>query len=183
MFAFSLALRRAARRTLQASSLTLAVSLVTAQANAQEAGIAIGAHAPSAAVETLDGKAMDLSRYIGKTPMVLEFWATWCPLCKKLEPAMSAAREKYGKDVAFVSVGVPQNQTAERQRTYVTEKQMKGEFVFDKDGAAYKAYKATHTSYVVVVDANGMVAYTGVGPEQDIDAAVKKVLPANKRSM
>ena len=183
MFAFPLALRRATRRTLLAWSLAVGATLVAALANAQEAGIAIGAHAPSAAVETLDGKSMDLAQYVGKTPMVLEFWATWCPLCKKLEPAMSAAREKYGKDVAFVSVGVPQNQSAERQQAYVLEKQMKGEFVFDKDGAAYKAYKATHTSYVVVVDANGIVVYTGMGPDQDIDAAVKKAFPVGKRDM
>ena len=157
-----------------------ALFAISSAAHAQEAGIAIGTKAPSAMVETLDGKPMDLGSYVGKKPMVIEFWATWCPLCKKLEPAMSAARAKYGRDVAFIGVGVSQNQSPARQQAYITEQQMTGEYVFDKDGAAYKAYKATHTSYVVVVDGNGMVVYTGVGPEQDIDAAVKKALAPGK---
>jgi thiol-disulfide isomerase/thioredoxin len=131
---------------------------------------------PCAAVFTLDGMPVDLARYIGKTPVVLEFWATWCPLCKKLEPAMAAARREYAGRVTFVSVGVPNNQTPERQKAYADEKRLGGDFVFDRDGKAVAAYKAPHTSYVVVIDKDGTVVYTGVGGEQDVAAAVAKAL-------
>lgn len=154
-----------------------AAPLSSAELMAQEAGITLGAHAPSAKVQRLDGTPVDMASFVGKKPAVIEFWATWCPLCKQLEPAMAAARAKYGDAVTFVGVGVPQNQSAKRQRAYVTQQQMTGEYVFDAEGAAYKAFKATHTSYVVVLDAKGMVVYTGVGGTQDIDAAVQKALP------
>jgi thiol-disulfide isomerase/thioredoxin len=177
--------RRSTRRLTRLLSLLLGGAMLATVAaprlHAQEAGIEIGAKAPQLVLERLDGTPMDLASVLGKKPIVLEFWATWCPLCKKLEPAMSAARSKYGKDVMFVGVGVPQNQSPERQQAFVTQQQMTGEYVFDRDGAAYKAYKATHTSYVVVIDARGMVAYTGVGPEQNIEAAVQKALAAGKR--
>jgi thiol-disulfide isomerase/thioredoxin len=155
------------------------VSLVSASHRmlAQEGGIAVGAMAPAAAVQMLDGKAADLSQYVGKTPVVLEFWATWCPLCKKLEPVMQTARDKYAGRVTFVSVGVKDNQTAAKQLAFVNEMHIGGTFVFDHDGKAVAAYKAPHTSYVVVIDKTGKVVYTGVGPEQDIDAAVAKALP------
>ena len=143
---------------------------------AQDMGIKVGMPAPAAAVESLDGKAMDLGAMYGEEPVVLEFWATWCPLCKKLEPAMRGAREKYAGRVKFVSVGVPSNQSAEKQRAYVDKQQIGGQFVFDKDGAAMKAFAVPHTSYVVVVDKGGKVVYTGVGAEQDIDAAVRKAM-------
>ncbi len=143
---------------------------------AQEAGIAVGAMAPAAAVEMLDGKAADLSQYVGKGPVVLEFWATWCPLCRKLEPSLQAAREKHAGKVTFISVGVRDNQTAEKQLAYVTEKHIGGMFVFDKDAKAVAAYKAPHTSYLVVIDASGKVVYTGVGPDQNVEAAVAKAL-------
>ncbi|MEP6494335.1 MAG: TlpA disulfide reductase family protein [bacterium] len=161
-------------RSSMIAAAAVAILAISRPASAQEAGIAVGSAAPGAAVELLDGKAVDLSQYIGKTPVVLEFWATWCPLCKKLETPMQAAREKYAGRVTFVSVGVNSNQTAEKQKTYATEKHIGGTFVFDRDGKAVAAYKAPHTSYVVVIDANGKVAYTGVGPEQDVDAAVAK---------
>lgn len=135
----------------------------------------VGAEAPPAKVVTLDGKAVDLAQYYGEKPVVLEFWATWCPLCKKLEPSMQAARERHAGAVTFVSVGVASNQTAERQRAYVEQQRLTGEFVFDKDGAALKAFAVPHTSYIVIVDRNRKVVYTGVGAEQDIEAALEKV--------
>ena len=160
------------------SSLVTALSVAMLSAagtvQAQEAGISVGAQAPAAPVETLDGKTANLSQYIGHKPVVLEFWATWCPLCKQLEPALQAAREKYGDRVTFVSVGVNSNQTPEKQQAYATEKHIGGAFVFDRDGKAVAAYKAPHTSYLVVINGEGKVVYTGVGPTQDVEAAVSK---------
>jgi thiol-disulfide isomerase/thioredoxin len=147
---------------------------VAGTSQAQEAGIAVGARAPGAAVELLDGTATDLSQYIGKKPVVLEFWATWCPLCKQLEPSAQAARDKYGDRVTFVSVGVPNSQTPAAQRKYAEEKHIGGFFVFDRDSKAVAAYKAPHTSYLVVIGTDGKVVYTGVGGEQDVGAAVAR---------
>jgi thiol-disulfide isomerase/thioredoxin len=169
------------RALARAAALVCTLAFLTAvagarRANAQEGGIAVGTAAPGAAVFTLDGKPVDLAQYVGKTPVVLEFWATWCPLCKKLEPAMAAARREYAGRVTFISVGVPNNQTPERQRAYADEKQLGGEFVFDRDSKAVAAYKVPHTSYVVVLDKAGKVVYTGVGGEQDVAAAVARAL-------
>lgn len=157
----------------------LAVVASPSRGHAQEGGIAVGATAPSAAVTTLDGKAVDLASYVGAQPVVLEFWATWCPLCKQLEPTMAAARERFAGKVRFVSVGVPNNQTPEKQQAFVAERHIGGEFVFDRDSKAIQAFKVPHTSYVVVIDAARKVVYTGVGGEQDIAAAIAKALPAN----
>ena len=151
-----------------------AIALTSRRAIAQEGGIALGAEAPSARVVTLDGKSVDLADYYDKRPVVLEFWATWCPLCKKMEPAMEAARQRHGDDVVFVSVGVTANQTAERQREYADKQHLSGKFVFDADGAAIKAFSVPHTSYIVVIDKSRRVVYTGVGGDQDIEAAIKK---------
>jgi len=165
------------------AAVTAAFFCVSRQAKAQEAGIAVGAHAPGAAVESLEGKPLDLSQYIGTKPVVLEFWATWCPLCKKLEPALQAARDKYGDRVSFVSVGVNNNQTPDKQKAYVEEKHIGGNFVFDRDGKAVAAYKAPHTSYLVVIDGDGKVVYTGVGPTQDVDGAVSKAFAMGRMEL
>jgi thiol-disulfide isomerase/thioredoxin len=111
--------------------------------------------------------------YDGK-PVVLEFWATWCPLCKKMEPTIEDARQRYGDRVTFVSVGVTANQTADRQREYADKQHLSGKFVFDADGAAVRAFSVPHTSYIVVIDKSRRVVYTGVGTDQDIEAAIKK---------
>ena len=59
----------------------------------------------------------------------------------------------------------------------MTAKHLNGVFVFDRDGKAVAAYKAPHTSYLVVVNADGEVVYTGVGADQDVAAAIAKAFP------
>ena len=154
-----------------AAALTLAAA---APAAAQDLGIAVGSTAPAAAVQTLDGKPANLSQWIGKTPVVMEFWATWCPNCKALEPTMAAAAKKYAGRAAFVAVAVSANQTAERVRRHLARSPIPMTFVYDHDGEATGAYDVPATSYVVVLDRTGKVVYTGVGGRQDIEGALRK---------
>ena len=156
-------------------SLAAALSmLTTAPALAQELGIAVGETAPAAALQTLDGKPVNLTQYLGKTPVVLEFWATWCPNCKELEPAIEAAHRAYGSRVKFIGVAVSVNQSAERVRRHLARHAMPLEMLYDHQGNATGAYDAPATSYVVIVDRAGKVVYTGLGGKQDIVTALKK---------
>lgn len=156
--------------------LMIALVVVPVAAGAQESGIAVGSDAPGAAVETLDGKPIDLAEYVKKGPTLLQFWATWCSNCKALEPRMDAAIRKYDGKVKFVAVAVSVNQSVDRIKAYRDKYQMKHDIVYDRKGYAADAYEVAATSYIVVVDGKGKVVYTGLGPDQDIDAAVAKAL-------
>jgi len=144
---------------------------------AQETGLPVGAKAPtSTVVETLDGKSFDIGQYVGKTPMLIEFWATWCPLCKQLEPTMTDVAKKYGNKVKFIGVAVSVNQTPERVKAYAEKHGLPLDVYFDRKGTATDAYDAAATSYVVVVNKAGTVVYTGLGGTQNLDAAIRKAL-------
>jgi len=143
---------------------------------AQDIGIEVGSIGPAAKVHTLDGKDANLSQFIGKTPVVMEFWATWCPNCRQLEPALKAAAAKYGAKVKFVGVAVSVNQNPERVKAFVAKHELPGDQYFDTRGKATEAYDVPATSYVVVLDKNGKVVYTGLGGRQDLEGAVKKSL-------
>lgn len=154
----------------------LGTALRPAAAMAQDLGIQIGTTAPGAKVQTLEGKEADLEQYVGKTPMVIEFWATWCPNCKELEPTLLEAAKKYGKQVRFVGVAVSVNESPERVKAFVEKHGLPGDQYFDAKGNATGAYDAPATSYVVVVNRAGKVVYTGLGGKQDLEAAIKKAL-------
>jgi thiol-disulfide isomerase/thioredoxin len=143
---------------------------------AQDSGIAVGSDAPGAVVETLDGKPADLADYVKKGPTVLQFWATWCSNCKELEPRINAAIKKYEGKVKFVAVAVSFNQSVERIKAYRDKYHMAHDIVYDRKGYGADAYEVPATSYVVVVDGKGKVVYTGLGPDQDIEAAVAKAV-------
>lgn len=145
-------------------------------ARAQEMGLEIGTRAPTAVVQTLDGKPVDLARVVGGGPTLIEFWATWCPNCRELEPTLKAVAAKYAGRVRFVGVAVSVNESPERVRLYVQKHAIPGQQFFDAKGAATGAYDAPATSYVVVLDRTGRVVYTGLGGDQNLEAAIKKAM-------
>jgi thiol-disulfide isomerase/thioredoxin len=153
-----------------------AVTLESTPAIAQDLGIEVGAQAPSVTVQSLDGKQVDLARYIGKTPMLIEFWATWCPNCRELMPTLLSAEKKYGKRVKFVAIAVAINQSPERVRRWVAANPLPHDTYYDVEGKAAGAFDAPATSYVVVIDKAGRVVYTGLGGKQDLEAALRKAL-------
>jgi cytochrome c biogenesis protein CcmG/thiol:disulfide interchange protein DsbE len=159
--------------------LTLAAALllaIPAAVRAQDLGLSVGTLAPAAAVQTLDGRATDLAQYIGKGPVLIEFWATWCPNCRALEPQLKTVAKKYAGRVGVVTVAVSVNQSAERVKAYVQKHGIPGTVVFDKSGAATGAYDVPATSYILVLDRTGRVVYTGQGSDQNLDAAIRKAL-------
>lgn len=156
--------------------ITIALTWPRAVAAQGTMGLDVGAKAPGASVQTLDGKPLDLSTFIGKGPVVLEFWALWCGNCKELEPQILSLSKKYAGKVTFVSVAVSVNESPERVQRYITKYGFTHHVVFDATGAATDAYAVPATSYVVVVDRTGTIVYTGLGGGQQLEAAVQKGL-------
>jgi len=146
-----------------------------AVAQDDDVGIAIGTRPPAVTIEDLDGRPVDLGLIIGKKPVLLEFWATWCPVCAALFPRIEAAHARFGNRVEFVVIAVAVNQSQTTIQRHLTRHPMPFRFLWDTDGRAVRAFQAPSTSYVVVLDGAGKVAYTGLGAEQDIEAAVRRV--------
>ena len=163
---------------MRARLLAVALTLVALAAplRAQEVGLPVGTRAPGAAVQTLDGKPVDLAQYLGKGPVLLEFWATWCENCRALEPQIQTVAKKYAGKLRLVGVAVSVNQSAARVRAYQQRHPFPGTLVYDHNGAATGAYDVPATSYIVILDKTGRVVYTGLGAEQELDAAVRKAL-------
>jgi len=157
----------------------VAVALLSVGPSARlpaQVGLAIGSPAPAVTVNDMAGKPYDFSTFIGKKPALIQFWATWCELCERLEPRVRAAAAKYGADVEFVGVNVTVNQKQDRVQRWIEEHKPAFRALWDNRGVAVRAYDVPSTSFIAIVDAKGKVAYTGVGADQDLDAALRKVV-------
>ena len=157
-------------------ALALAAALPAAARAQDDVGLPLGSTVPAAQVQDLSGNAVDLAQLIGKRPVLVEFWATWCPVCAALLPRMQAAYQRYGTRVDFLVVGVGINESRASMQRHIERHPMPFRFFFDADGAAVRAFQAPSTSYVVALDARGRVVYTGVGSDQDIEAALRRAL-------
>jgi thiol-disulfide isomerase/thioredoxin len=168
--------RRVVLQRVAGVALALAVlAMAPVRPAAAQQGIAVGARAPAVTVNDLDGKPVDLAAYIGKKPVLLEFWATWCTLCEEMLPRIKAAHAAYGDRVEFVGINVTVNQTPARVRRYLESHQPPYRTLYDDRGTSIRAYQVPTTSYIVVVDRAGTVAYTGTGGEQDLEPVLKQV--------
>ena len=167
--------RREATVARTAGLMTLLLSVFTSSLPAQ-VGIAIGSPAPAVTVNDFDGKPYDFSGFIGKKPALIQFWATWCELCEKLEPKVRAAAARYGPDVEFIGVNVTVNQKVDRVKKWIDEHKPAFRSLWDNRGVAVRAYDVPSTSFIAIIDAKGKVAYTGVGADQDVEGALRKVV-------
>ena len=156
-------------------ALAIVMTLETQALAAQESGIAVGSRAPAVMVHDLDGKPVELGQYIGKQPVFLEFWATWCTNCEELLPSVRTAQAAYGNKVEFIGINVTVNQTPQRVRRYLETHRPPYRTLYDDQGTSTRAYQVPATSYVVIVDRAGKVAYTGIGGTQDFDRVLRQV--------
>jgi len=144
--------------------------------HAQDEGATVGAKAPVVLVNDLAGTPVRVGHVQGKRAAVIEFWATWCELCAELLPRVREAQQRFGDRVDFYGVNVTVNESKARVQRYVSEKRPPWVTVYDERGVAVRAFKAPATSYVVIVDREGVIRYVGSGGTQNLSAELAKVV-------
>ncbi len=178
------AVRRVARRLavllglLCTGPLAAGAAGLAAQEGGSRVGLPLGTPAPDAVVEDLDGNPVHLLDVIGGRPALIEFWASWCENCEALQPQLDRIEAVYGDRVQVVAVAVAVAQSLRRVRRHVEDHDPGYPYLWDARGAAVRAYEAPTTSVVVMIDAEGRIAYTGVGPGQDLIGSIRRILPA-----
>lgn len=143
---------------------------------AQSVSLALGTPAPAVTLEDLEGNDVELLDLVEGKPALIEFWATWCEQCEALQPEMDRVQAMYGDDVHVIAVAVAVAQTVRRVQRHVDSAGHDYPFLYDARGAAVRAFRAPTTAVIVILDAEGKVAYTGVGADQDLVGAVERVL-------
>tara|TARA_B100001123_G_scaffold95013_1_gene109445 strand:- start:2773 stop:3324 length:552 start_codon:yes stop_codon:yes gene_type:complete len=151
-------------------------SSLFAQAGQGQVGLAIGTMGPRAALQDLEGNDVELLDFVSDKPTLIEFWASWCENCEALQPQLDDIHAKYGDEVNVVAVAVAVSQSLRRVKRHVDEHGAGYPYLWDSRGNAVRAYEAPTTSVVVILDAAGKVAYTGVGAGQDLIGAMGKVV-------
>jgi len=164
--------------SLSAAGLALALALpISALAQADsDIGLPFGTPAPDVQVEDLDGNSVSLLEAAGGGPALIKFWASWCEQCEALQPKIEEIHRRYAAEVSVVAVAVAVGQSRRRVRRHAQQHDLAYPFLYDADGEAVRAYEAFTTSVVVLLDGNGRIAYTGVGPDQKLVRAVEAML-------
>lgn len=126
--------------------------------------------APDFTVYDYDGNKVKLSDYIG-TPVVVNFWASWCPPCKAEMPHFNKVSEEYSKDqLIFLMVDQVdgQRETVEMGKKHVEDNKYTFTVLFDTDQDAATTYGIRSIPSTLFIDKEG---YIQAGVEGRIDEA------------
>jgi thiol-disulfide isomerase/thioredoxin len=136
----------------------------------------VGSRATPISVADLDGNQVRLDARASGKPLLIEFWATWCEVCEALMPTMRKVGAQYGDKVDIIGLNVTVNESRNRVRRWVEREKPPYRTLYDESGLAVRTFGAPVTSYVVIIDSDGIIRYTGVGAEQDLLSELAKVV-------
>jgi thiol-disulfide isomerase/thioredoxin len=104
-------------------------------------------------------------------PVVLWFWAPWCPLCDGQAPEVKRVATKYSGKVAVIGVAGMSKTNAMKE--FVARNGVSGfTNLADESGAVWRRFGVTEQGRYVLLDASGTVVYTGY---LDGDALAERV--------
>jgi peroxiredoxin len=162
---------RGSRFTLRLATFALlALLAASAPAGAALEGSKLkkGQAAPDFTLQDLDGKTWKLSELKGKKVVMIDFWATWCNICKREMPILQKVYQEYqGKGVEFLGIALDENEAAIKK--VVREKGVTYPTLVDKDTkVATEIYQLSGPiPYKVVIDLSGTIVYDHVGDYVD----------------
>jgi thiol-disulfide isomerase/thioredoxin len=140
--------------------------------------------APEIELMGIDGKTISLSKLKGKMVLV-DFWASWCGPCRKENPNVVEAYEKYkntkfsnAKGFEVLSVSLDRNEEAWK-KAIKEDKLVWKNHGWDKDGVASKAYQVTSIPSGFLVYGKGNIIakgqeLRGIGLHLALDRQLKK---------
>ena len=124
-----------------------------------------GTIAPDFKVKTPDGKTLQLSKYGKGKTVVLDFWASWCPDCRKDAPEVVRLYEKYHQyGIEFIGISMDTDVEAWKKaiEKYGIAYPQVSELKKFKETDIAKAYGIKWIPSMVVVGPDGQVKLSTV---------------------
>ncbi|MCX7671472.1 MAG: redoxin domain-containing protein [Anaerolineae bacterium] len=156
------------------------VNRVPAERGAASGGLppapAVGHPAPDFTLTTVAGETFTLSALRGR-PVILTFWATWCPPCRAELPELAAAHERYAGQV--VVVGVNQAEPAAGVTAFAGQVGLAFPLPLDVRGDVSRLYAVRSLPTTFFIDRAGIIRRIQSGPltEATLAQALKTIFP------
>ena len=115
----------------------------------------------------LDGNTYTLSDFVGK-PVLLNFWATWCPPCKGEMPLLEQTYNEW-KDKGVVILAVDIGESASTVQKFIDQNGYTFNILLDQQQKVANTYLVQAIPTTYFIDKNGIIQGKQVGAFPDID--------------
>ena len=133
-------------------------------------------NAPDFILSTTKGNTLTLSQFKGKV-IILDFWATWCPLCKAEIPDFVELQNEY-KDKGLLIIGVSLDNNPDAVNQFINEMQINYPIVMGNDKIVqdYGGIRGIPTTFVINKKGDIHTKFIGYRPKNIFEDEIKKLL-------
>jgi thiol-disulfide isomerase/thioredoxin len=137
---------------------------------------ALNKPAPDFTLASVDGKRIKLSDYKGKV-VIVDFWATWCPPCRRGIPDLIEIQKEYGKDVVVIGISVDTD-TKGDVASFIKQMGINYPVAYADAGVAqsYGGVESIPTSFVIDINGNIVDSHVGLVPKSEFTSVLNKLL-------
>ncbi len=114
-------------------------------------------------MQDASGKTVKLSDFKG-TPVVLNFWTSWCSYCRSEMPYFESAYKQYGDQVQFIMLNpVKSERSSNGGKTFIQESGYTFPVFYETEGKAITSYGLRGFPATIFIDANGNIVDKNLG--------------------
>ncbi|MBN1129067.1 MAG: TlpA family protein disulfide reductase [Chitinispirillaceae bacterium] len=135
--------------------------------------------APMFSLKTLRGETINLDQHLGKGPIVINFWATWCASCILEMKSMKKVYAAYAPSgMQMFSLSVDDNKTESQIPGVIRTYKLPYTILLDGKKDVCKAFHVSNVPQLFVLDAQGNIVYTHQGFQKGDEKKVEKIIAA-----
>ncbi|MBE3599493.1 MAG: TlpA family protein disulfide reductase [Limnochordaceae bacterium] len=123
----------------------------------------VGSPAPDFVLEDIQGRKVRLQDLQGK-PVLINFWATWCPPCREEMPHIEEFHRKYGDRVTVLGVDV--GESPQKVKDFLGREKYSWRFALDESGEVMQKYLVFAIPTSFFLDKDGVIRAKFIGPMQ-----------------
>ncbi|HEX9745373.1 MAG TPA: TlpA family protein disulfide reductase [bacterium] len=132
----------------------------------------IGEPTPEFEYVTINGDAIKLADFIGKKPVILDFWATWCGPCKEELPLLEEFYKSHSDEYEIIAISTEGPEVAEMVHEIIGNMGLTFPVLHDPSHAIKKQFPTNQVPYMVFIDKNGKIIGDHVGGSLEIDKLI-----------
>jgi peroxiredoxin len=116
-------------------------------------------------VKTVKGEEMNFASFLGKGPLLVNFWALWCEPCKQEMKAFKLLTDKFkAEGVSMISINTDQVKSLAKVRAYVATQGLDFPMLVDPDGdIARDIFSMESLPYSLILMPDGSVYRKHIG--------------------
>ena len=133
-------------------------------------------------LKLISGKSSTIGNYLGKGPVLVNFWATWCAPCKKEMRHLKALSEDV-EDLTIIAINQDKTRSNSLVKSYVRSNKFKFEIALDPNGQIFQKFNASAVPTSILLNAKGKIEFVhqgyAPGDEKKIKKEILKLIKAD----